>query len=560
MKRLRTTIRIIAFSLLVPIIHFVYVLLLSIRENTSFEDAKIHFAADLVWISLAPVAVIQGRFPSLLELARLPLPQLALRVLTVFVVWVLAGQLIWLVWKHTSPRWRWLSLGILLVVSIVWTALPRWPSPTFNQIRVDASQSAGTMPDNHRGFSQGGEIEMREAGFFESAMNQMRDLNPRLMRIDHIYDYYDVYSMDADGVPQYDWTELDRIIDAVYLSGAEPFISVSYMPPALARDTVYGPPHDLALWQELVYQTVYHLNVEREFGIRYWEVWNEPNLAHFWNGTLDEYLQLYEATARGALRADSSIKIGGPATASNRNLGAAFPWYNERNWITELARFTQANGLPLDFVSWHLYDPRVEQYKLSVTEHESWLGGLNPKPLLLLTEWNYNAGFTPTYEDGRTSAFVAATVAALTETPLKQAFYFEPIDGGTGGEGRWGLMNRDGRVKPIFEAFRLLNALSGERLFVQTSHPNSGALATRNDHGVDIIIWNYASGHTALSIELTIEGLSASTPINTIYQDLNAGEQAKDSLSLETSSSGELALAFDLQDNGLRLIGLKMLD
>lgn len=464
MNRLRAATRIIALSLLIPVIHFAFVVLASFRDGLSLDDARVHFAADLVWLSLAPFAVTQGRLPTLLELARLPLPQLALRVLTVFVAWVFAGQLIRLIWNRLSPCWRWLTSGVLLAGSVIWVALPLWPSSSSSQITVDVSQSAGAMPDHHRGFSQGGEVEMHESGFFEGAMNRMRELNPRLMRIDHIHDYYDVYSIDADGVPQYDWTELDRIIGAVHLSGAEPFISVSYTPPALARDSVYGPPRDLALWQELVYQTVYHLNIERELGIQFWEVWNEPNLPHFWSGTLDEYLQLYQATARGALRADTSIKIGGPATASNRNLGEAFPWYNERNWITELARFTQANRLPLDFVSWHLYDGRVDQYPLSVTEHEDWLRNTNPKPLLFLTEWNYDGGFTPAYEDGRTSAFVAATVAALVGTSLSQAFYFEPIDGGTGGEGRWGLMNRDGRIKPVFEAFRLLSPLSGERL------------------------------------------------------------------------------------------------
>ena len=50
------------------------------------------------------------------------------------------------------------------------------------------------------------------------------------------------------------------------------------------------------------------------YGIRYWEIWNEPeNRPVMWTGTDAQFLELYQVTAR-TLRAEfPTIKIGGPA-------------------------------------------------------------------------------------------------------------------------------------------------------------------------------------------------------------------------------------------------------
>ena len=125
------------------------------------------------------------------------------------------------------------------------------------------------------------------------------------------------------------------------------------MPAALARDPeqsvftyrgIISPPRDLAEWHDLVAALAQHL-VDR-YGIEevaQWafEVWNEPNLEVFWSGTREEYLRLYDESARAVKSVDPRLRVGGPSTAAGE-------------WVESLAAHA-ASGVPLDFLSTHTY-------------------------------------------------------------------------------------------------------------------------------------------------------------------------------------------------------------
>jgi xylan 1,4-beta-xylosidase len=79
--------------------------------------------------------------------------------------------------------------------------------------------------------------------------------------------------------------------------------------------------------------------------------------------------------------------------------------------------------------------------------------------------------------------------------------------------------------KPVLNAFRMLGLLGGERVEVSDpvalstdeilaagvrGKPDIRAIATRSDHGVEVLLWNYHDddlGVTPASVELTIDGL-----------------------------------------------------
>ena len=103
------------------------------------------------------------------------------------------------------------------------------------------------------------------------------------------------------------WEDIDRRIEFIRRCGAEPIVCLSYTPKPLLRDPRYplvSPPKDWSLWKEIA---------------SYWEVWNGPNSPGFWRGSgqggLEDYLRLYEASAKGALKADPTVKVGGPGLA-----------------------------------------------------------------------------------------------------------------------------------------------------------------------------------------------------------------------------------------------------
>ncbi len=183
------------------------------------------------------------------------------------------------------------------------------------------------------------------------------------------------YTEDASGRPVYDWTIVDRIMDAYLERKMRPLVEIGFMPEALSakprpyqhawepgRDyaEIYTgwayPPKDYAKWSELIYQWVRH-SVARygraEVEHWYWEVWNEPDIG-YWRGTPEEYLKLYDYAAQGLKRALPSAKIGGPhvtgpVSARTQAYLRAFIEHCLRgtNYATGTA------GSPLDVVAFH---------------------------------------------------------------------------------------------------------------------------------------------------------------------------------------------------------------
>jgi hypothetical protein len=570
---MKRPIRILASILLFPLLYFAFILVLTVQAGLPIWEAAKRILLELTVLSLTPNAVLRGRFPTLPEIASAGVPSYIVMGVVVVLVWaaisnvlLATGKYLTKLFNKLSYRNRVVVTGSFVIVVTIWVLLPMRPTPLPTTITIDVSQLVGEMPNHHRGFSQGGESQMRDLGYFESAMERLKELEPRFVRIDHIYEYYNVFSLDTAGIPRYDWSELDRVIDAIIASGAEPFICLSYTPPALTQTTAYAPPIDLDIWEELVFETVYHLNIERELGIRYWEVWNEPNLTSFWAGTIEEYLQLYAASARGALRADPTIQLGGPSTSSVPYFGSAFAILYEHNWITELAQFTEEQTLPLNFLSWHLYSQNSQDYPANIEIHQQWVAGLNPQPQLFLTEWNWNSGYVPEFDNGATNAFIANTIAEFSESPLDQAFYFEPIDGAAAWEGRWGLMRADGVAKPAYSAFQLMSELSGDRLLVENSQSVIGAIATRNNDDVTIVLWNNESEHPTRSIDVIISGLLSNTNLTAnLYGADAASEDIVNGLLLETlqieeNRDGDWFLTLSIPRNAIRLLQFSLAD
>ena len=58
-------------------------------------------------------------------------------------------------------------------------------------------------------------------------------------------------------------------------------------------------------WENFVFRTVDHFKGH----VKYWEVWNEPNILNRWNGTIEDYFQLQKATFIAARRADPQCKL-----------------------------------------------------------------------------------------------------------------------------------------------------------------------------------------------------------------------------------------------------------
>jgi xylan 1,4-beta-xylosidase len=178
-----------------------------------------------------------------------------------------------------------------------------------------------------------------------------------------------VFTLDAQGKPVYDFKILDQIFDAYHDAGVRPMVELGFMPEALASGTepyyvpypktldgsVQTPPKDYTMWGELVRRFTEHL-VQRygkdEVSTWYFEVWNEPDIS-YWKGTTADYLKLYDYSVAGVRKALPNAIVGGPAVTGPGSTRAqiflrAFLDHcaNDKNAAT-------GDAIPLDFITFH---------------------------------------------------------------------------------------------------------------------------------------------------------------------------------------------------------------
>lgn len=180
-----------------------------------------------------------------------------------------------------------------------------------------------------------------------------------------------VYTLDAQGDPVYNWTILDKIFDGYAAAHVRPMIELGFMPEAMSthpqpyhvqfpKKIFEGgwsyPPQDYQRWEELVKQFAQHL--VRRYGRSqvekwYWEVWNEPDIG-YWKGTPADYARLYDFSVAGVRQVLPQAKVGGPATTGPDSAHAG---EYLRQFLEHCANGKSAAGggsVPLSFVSFHV--------------------------------------------------------------------------------------------------------------------------------------------------------------------------------------------------------------
>lgn len=333
---------------------------------------------------------------------------------------------------------------------------------------------------------------------------------------------------EENGKILYNFVNIDNIFDFLLDIGMKPFMEIGFMPKAFASGTTtlfhYNAnntmPKDFDEWDRFITTMMNHF-IDR-YGIdevRTWffEVWNEPNLKFFFNGTQKDYFKLYEHTARAIKKADTTLCVGGPATALNA-------------WIPDLIQFCQKNNVPLDFVSTHHYptdDPlwksgmnleeffaKVEEkskegdkdaYKNAQTYHRGILTEMIQKAReeaqnypLYYTEWNTSAINGDSVHDvPYSAAFVAKTILDNIGYVKGYSFWtftdiFEEAPQKIGEfHGGFGLQTIHGVKKPTFRAFEMLHSLGNDMYPRAKEQDTVGTfLAKGSDGGYCLIAYN----------------------------------------------------------------------
>ena len=370
-------------------------------------------------------------------------------------------------------------------------------------INIDLEKVAGALPhywENCAG-SDRTVVGLRQQ-WREDLVRAHRDMGMKSIRCHGLFD--DEMGIAAAGAGAFNFLYVDQIYDYMLDQGVRPFVELSFMPEAFAssnnRIFAYkgntSPPRNWQDWYDMVYAFANHC-VKRygigEVGGWKFEVWNEPNIP-FWAGTQEQYFELYRQSALAVKAVDKRLQIGGPSTA-------------QLAWIPDLIRYCVTKGIPLDFVSTHVYpsDPQkyifgrdnaytfeqviprgVEQVKHQVESSAM------PHLPLLITEWS-----------SQNPAFIADTIKnciGLAEMMSYWTFSNVFEEGGvpTGiFNETFGMLDQWGIPRPSLHAFAFLHKL-GEQQLQSSEGP---VLATkRTDGSAAILAWNLIPAAEAAAV------------------------------------------------------------
>jgi xylan 1,4-beta-xylosidase len=341
-----------------------------------------------------------------------------------------------------------------------------------------------------------------------------------------IYQEYKTES--GEVVPEYNFTYVDLVMDSYLKLGIRPFLELGFMPWALAsadQSVFYWkgnvtPPKDYDRWNGLVKATLTHL-IER-YGaaeVTAWpvEVWNEPNLKHFWSGDRQAYFRMFRETIGTVKSVDARFRVGGPAICG----------VDDVSWLKDFLNFCRDEKLPLDFVTRHLYDislpqtdgrygyPRINPLSRACAETERSRQIIDSYPEfrgmeMHITEFNTSySPRTPLHDTNLNAAYVAYLLSRLGDDCASYAYWtfgdvfeeqgvpFTPFHGG------FGLIANRNIRKPTFWTFKFFKDL-GAGICV---HRSDEAVVLKKDNGAYRgIAWNIAAGGTedALALRFTL--------------------------------------------------------
>ncbi len=330
------------------------------------------------------------------------------------------------------------------------------------------------------------------------------------------------------------------ILERILKNGQKPFLELSDMPGVLANGPESichyqfrsAPPVNWTRWSELI--TAFLLALRERFGAEelrqwYFEVWNEPDIP-FWSGSKKEYFKLYDLTRAAIKRIDSALRVGGPATSKC----AWIPEFLEH--VGTVSPDDPSSPPRCDFITTHAYpsdlaflDSSEGEIKLQnadilprlFSEVRETMDCMIGKDIpLFIGEWNSSAGpMAFNHDDCSNAAFIAKTMVELrkichgslywngSDIYAEQGFHYTPFHGG------YGLLTVNGIKKSSWHAFRFLHLLGEEELAINLcpASSNIGAIVTRTEKKLRILLWNYVPPEThGESADIILAGIKGS--------------------------------------------------
>ena len=457
------------------------------------------------------------------------------------------------------------KIAIMLLCAAAISAAAQTSEPNSVSIQVDLAKSEGPYTPIYSWFGYD-ESNYTTMKYGKQLLRELHDLSPVpvYIRAHHLLTSGDgvaelkwsssnVFTLDANGKPVYDFTITDQTFDEFKKAGVRPMVELGFMPKDLAAtvpgvkdyqvhypgSTISGasnnPPKDYAVWGELVRKYTEHL-VQRygkeQVSTWYFEVWNEPDIA-YWHGTPEEYFKLYDYAVAGVRAALPNAIVGGPASTGPASEKASAFLDNFLKHCMNDKSAANGKPIPLDFISFHPKGrPTVENghVRMGLSNELKAAGegfrivAKYPKYIhlpIILSEADpegcaacsmkvnpanayRNGPLYPTYTAAAIKGLFALQDRYKVNLLSMLSWSFE-FEGKEYFEG-FRTLATNGVDKPVINVFRMAGLMSGQRVATSSTGqiplddilntgvrqaPDVDAFATKADREAAVMLWNY---------------------------------------------------------------------
>ena len=243
------------------------------------------------------------------------------------------------------------------------------------------------------------------------------------------------FDADENDENNYDFHYTDECIKCIMHAGTEIYYRLGITIEWGTKKYTCFPPKDPHKWARICEHIIRHYNEGwangYHFDIKYWEIWNEPENDPMWQGTREEFFELYKIASKHLKSNFPNLKIGGYGSCG---FYAVFEperdpfWHNFVDYFEKFLVLCKENDLPLDFYSWHIYTNKISDAEASarfVRTKLDEMGFTNTESHL--NEWNFGhegKGFM-SLESLTAASFCTALMIKLQELGVEMAMYYD---------------------------------------------------------------------------------------------------------------------------------------
>ncbi len=313
---------------------------------------------------------------------------------------------------------------------------------------------------------------------------------------------------DVEDPASYDFSMIDPMVTTAVEGGREVFYRLgdSWGYPGLPGDT------SAERWAEVADRIIRHFNEGwpdgegHEYGIRYWEIFNEPEHENFFAGTQQQWFDFFETVYTILDERHPDLEIGCCGFAR---------YAPEASWRGPFLDHCDGLGIDPDFVSWHAYDsvdPTV-----FAAEAQQWRAEMDAFGMTgesILSEWGmFSAQSDERNANAEGAAFYASALIALQDADVDLALRYR-LDGLPDtfvDDYGFSMVNPDGTAKiPTlsFQAFEWLRERTPVRVGAEGAEAAEvDVIAGRSEDGEEVQALVSAGADAEGTLRLELDAL-----------------------------------------------------